>query len=116
MLLKDRVALITGAGRGIGQGIALRFAQEGAKLALTDIEASHLEETAAKLGKVNAEFESYQGDVSRTEDVESTFSAAVARFGRLDIVVNNAGIGHPHAALTRAFVKFVTGRAPPRGA
>ena len=39
MLLKDRVALITGAGRGIGQGIALRFAQEGAKLALTDIEA-----------------------------------------------------------------------------
>ena len=55
MLLKDRVALITGAGSGIGQGTALRFAREGAKLALVDIRPEALEETAAKLTEIGAE-------------------------------------------------------------
>lgn len=101
MLLRDRVALITGAGRGIGQGIALRFAREGAKLALVDIEASHLEDTAGRLSEAGAEFECYQGDVSRTEDVERFFAQAVGRFGRLDIDVNNAGIDNPFAPLVQ---------------
>ena len=101
MLLKDRVALITGAGRGIGQGTALRFAREGAKLALVDIEASHLEDTAGKLKEAGAEFECYQGDVSRTEDVDRFFAQTVERFGRLDIDVNNAGIGNPLATLAQ---------------
>jgi NAD(P)-dependent dehydrogenase (short-subunit alcohol dehydrogenase family) len=101
LLLKDRVALITGAGRGIGQGTALRFAREGAKLALVDIETSHLEDTAGKLREAGAEFECYQGDVSRTEDVDRFFAQAVERFGRLDIDVNNAGIGNPLATLAQ---------------
>ena len=95
MLLRDRVALITGAGSGIGQGIALRFAREGAKLALVDIDSARLENTAAKLKETGAEFECYQGDVSRAEDVERFFKKALERFGRLDIDVNNAGIGNP---------------------
>ncbi|HEU4759642.1 MAG TPA: SDR family NAD(P)-dependent oxidoreductase [Dehalococcoidia bacterium] len=100
MLLKDRVALITGAGRGIGQGIALRFAREGAKLALVDIQQSHLDETARLLRKrKGVEFECYQGDVSVTADVERFFGQAVERFGRLDVCVNNAGIGNPPAPL-----------------
>ncbi|MBI2912708.1 MAG: SDR family oxidoreductase [Chloroflexi bacterium] len=101
MLLKDRVALITGAGRGIGQGIALRFANEGAKLALVDIEASYLEDTASKLRQTKAEFESYQGDVSVTTDVERFFGQAIERFGRIDVCVNNAGIGNPPLPLAQ---------------
>jgi meso-butanediol dehydrogenase/(S,S)-butanediol dehydrogenase/diacetyl reductase len=95
MLLKDRIALITGAGSGIGQGVALRFAREGARLALLDNRPEALEETSAQLKDVGAEFESYTGDVSVTEDVEGSFKQAIERFGGLDICVNNAGIGNP---------------------
>ncbi len=95
MLLKDRVALITGAGSGIGQGVAERFATEGAKLALVDIRPEALQETEAKLKGSGTDFESYAGDVSVTADVENFFAQTVDRFGRLDICVNNAGIGNP---------------------
>lgn len=95
MLLKDKVALITGAGSGIGQGVALRFAKEGAKLALVDIRPESLEDTASQLAGSGVEFETYSGDVSQTADVEAFFAAAIERFGRLDICVNNAGIGNP---------------------
>ena len=99
MLLKDRVAIITGAGSGIGQGVALRFAREGAKLALVDIRSGALDDTAAQIEETGAEFERYTGDVSITADVSGFFSKAVQRFGRIDIAVNNAGIGNPVAPL-----------------
>jgi NAD(P)-dependent dehydrogenase (short-subunit alcohol dehydrogenase family) len=80
MLLKDRVAIITGAGSGIGQGVAKRFASEGAKLALVDIRPDSLEDTRARLKDSGTEFETYTGDVSITADVEGFFRA-VQRFG-----------------------------------
>ena len=95
MLLENKVALITGAGSGIGQGIALRFAHEGAKLALVDIRPQSLEETAAKVKDAGAQFDTYTGDVSLTADVESFFSQTIERFGRVDICVNNAGVANP---------------------
>ena len=97
MLLKDRVALITGGGRGIGRGVALRFAREGAKLALVDIEQAHLDETAALLAAESPSTEhiTVRGDVSSSADVQRFFDETVARFGRLDVLVNNAGIGNP---------------------
>ena len=97
MLLKDRVALITGGGRGIGRGVALRFAREGAKLALVDIEQSHLDETAALLTAESPSTEhiTIRGDVSSSADVQRFFDETLARFGRLDVLVNNAGIGNP---------------------
>jgi meso-butanediol dehydrogenase/(S,S)-butanediol dehydrogenase/diacetyl reductase len=101
MLLKDKVALITGAGSGIGRGVAERFAAEGAKLALVDLNADGLKETAAKAKANGAKTEVYTGDVSQTSDVEAFFAAAVERFGRLDIVVNNAGIGNPPMPLVQ---------------
>jgi NAD(P)-dependent dehydrogenase (short-subunit alcohol dehydrogenase family) len=97
MLLKDRVAIITGGGRGIGRGTALRFAREGAKLTLVDIEQSHLDETAKELeaSSTKAEFTLQQAVVSSSADVQRFFDATLERFGRLDILVNNAGIGNP---------------------
>ncbi len=97
MLLKDRVAIITGGGRGIGRGVALRFAREGAKLALVDIEQGHLDETAKELdeSRSGVEYVLLRADVSNSSDVQGFFDATIDRFGRLDILVNNAGIGNP---------------------
>ncbi len=101
MLLKDRVAIITGGGRGIGRGVALRYAREGAKLALVDLEQSHLDETAKELDAsardagTAVEYITLQGDVSSSADVQGFFDRTIERFGRLDILVNNAGIGNP---------------------
>jgi len=97
MLLKDRVAIITGGGRGIGQGTALRFAREGAKVALVDLEQSHLDDTGKQLAEsgTGVEYIQLQGDVSSSADVQRFFDTTIERFGRLDILVNNAGIGNP---------------------
>jgi meso-butanediol dehydrogenase/(S,S)-butanediol dehydrogenase/diacetyl reductase len=97
MLLKDRVAIITGGGRGIGRGVALRYAHEGAKLALVDLEQSHLDETAKELDAsgTGVEYITLQGDVSSSAGVQRFFDRTIERFGRLDILVNNAGIGNP---------------------
>jgi len=97
MLLKDRVAIITGGGRGIGQGTALRFAREGAKLALVDLEQSHLDDTAKQLqgSGTDVEYIQLQGDVSSSADVQRFFDTTIESFGRLDVLVNNAGIGNP---------------------
>ncbi len=96
-MLKDKVAIITGGGRGIGRGVALRYAKEGAKLALVDIQQEHLDETAKVLDESGAgvEYITLRADVSSSADVQGFFDATIARFGRLDILVNNAGIGNP---------------------
>jgi len=97
MLLKDRVAIITGGGRGIGRGVALRFAREGARLALVDLEQSHLDETADELeaSGTGVEHIELKADVSSSADVQRFFDATIERYGRLDVLVNNAGIGNP---------------------
>ncbi len=100
MLLKDRVAIITGGGSGIGRGVAERFAKEGAKLALVDLNAEGLAETAALVREAGADVETYAADVSATSDVEGFFAKTIERFGGLDVCVNNAGIGNPPMPIT----------------
>ncbi len=85
--LEGKVALIVGAARGIGKGIALRFAEEGAKLVLADFEAVSGEATAAELG-----VPFIRTDISQMADAEAAVAVATKQHGRLDIIVQNAGI------------------------
>jgi 3-oxoacyl-[acyl-carrier protein] reductase len=85
--LEGRVALIIGAARGIGKGVAQRFKEEGARLVLADVEADVCRKTAAELG---AKF--ILTDISKLADAEAAVEFAVKTFGKLDIFVQNAGI------------------------
>jgi len=87
-----KVVLITGAGRGIGRAVAERFAGEGASLALLSNVEADLKEAASELAAKGTIVQSLVVDVSDAEQVERAVSAVVERFGRIDVLVNNAGI------------------------
>ncbi|TGB00251.1 3-oxoacyl-[acyl-carrier-protein] reductase [Sporolactobacillus shoreae] len=93
MLLKDKVALVTGASRGIGRAIALELAREGASVVVNFAGSKDkAEETASEIREMGTEAFVFQCDVSNEEDVQSMIKASIEKFGHLDIVVNNAGI------------------------
>src|SRR5262245_12429376 len=87
-----KCALVTGAGSGIGQATALAFAAEGACLILADVDEAGGRATAAAAQKHGVEAEFVRADVSRAADCAAMVDRAVARFGRLDVAFNNAGI------------------------
>lgn len=87
-----RVALVTGAARGIGQAVADKLASGGADLALCDVQKEWLEETAAIVTGKGRRAECYAADVSSGEAVQAAVDQAAKDFGRIDILVNNAGI------------------------
>lgn len=89
MRLKDRVALITGGAAGIGQATALRFAEEGARVVICDVNEELGRETATQLGPESA---FYRVDVTDRRAVQTWVDDVFARYGRIDILVNNAGI------------------------
>jgi NAD(P)-dependent dehydrogenase (short-subunit alcohol dehydrogenase family) len=92
MRLDGKVALITGAGSGIGRETALLFGKEGARLVLNDVVAKTVEETAQMVIDAGGEAIAVVGDVSSEADVERTIKAGVEKFGKLDTLYNNAGI------------------------
>ena len=91
MLLKDRVAIITGAAAGIGKAIALRFAREGCRLAIADVSDAKGEKAAAEIIRAGGDAFFIRCDVSDSKQVQATAGAAVAKYGKIDILVNNAG-------------------------
>ena len=97
MRLNNKIALVTGAGSGFGRGIATRFAEEGAKLVVADIN-----EEAAKMvaGQIGDSAIAVVADVSKNSDVEAMIQKTVAQWGRLDILVNNAGTTHRNKPMT----------------
>ena len=90
--IKDQVAIITGAGRGVGRATALRFAREGARVVLFSRTPAPLDDVAAEIARQGYPFLSVVGEVSREEDVQALFQQAMQTFRQVDILVNCAGI------------------------
>lgn len=94
MKLKDTVALVTGAGRGIGKAIAITLATEGSTAVLVARTKSELESVRTEIEARGGEAISLPADITKPEQVQMVFDEVSKQFGRLDILVNNAGIGH----------------------
>jgi len=92
MRLQNKIAIITGAGSGIGRGIALAFAKEGAKVTIADLSEEGGKETMEQIRKLNGEAVFVKTDVSKAADIDKMAKTCLDKFGRIDILVNNAGI------------------------
>jgi len=92
MRLKDKVAIVTGAGRGIGEGIALRFAEEGAKLIINDVNEGDTNRTVEAIKSRGGQAIAVIGSVASRQVAQKMINKAVKEFGTVDILVNNAGI------------------------
>jgi NAD(P)-dependent dehydrogenase (short-subunit alcohol dehydrogenase family) len=91
-LVSGKVAIVTGAAAGIGRAVALKFAAEGAKVIVSDVEEEGGEATASAIRSGGAEAVFIRADVAKAADVTALIAQAVAKFGRLDCACNNAGI------------------------
>jgi NAD(P)-dependent dehydrogenase (short-subunit alcohol dehydrogenase family) len=90
-----KVVIVTGSGQGIGRGVAKRFAQEGAHVVVAEYNAANAEDAAAEMSAQGTEALAYPVDVGDTAQVEEMVASVVARFGRIDGLVNNAGMSRP---------------------
>ena len=100
--LAGKVALVTGGGGGIGRATALAFAREGAKVAVVDIDIRGADEVVGAIRALGGEALGIETDVSKSDQVVAMIAKVVARFGRLDVAFNNAGIDVEHEPLAKA--------------
>jgi 3-oxoacyl-[acyl-carrier protein] reductase len=94
MRLKDKITIVTGAASGFGKGIAQRFASEGAKVVASDVDAANGERVVREILDAGGDARFIQADVSKDADVARMVQFAIAQYGGLDVVVNNAGTTH----------------------
>ncbi len=99
MRLKNKVAIVTGGGAGIGEAIAMRFAQEGARVVVAEIAASRGQSTVEAIQKLGGEAVFVQTDVSSELQVKALVDTTLNRFGHIDILVNNAGVLISHGEI-----------------
>ncbi|WP_198543749.1 3-oxoacyl-ACP reductase FabG [Petroclostridium xylanilyticum] len=92
MRLKDKIAIITGAGRGLGKGIALKLAREGAKAVVSDIDVENANNTCKEIQEFGGTAIAVRTNIAVKEDVDKLFKETAEKFGDVDILVNNAGI------------------------
>ena len=92
MRLQDKVAIVTGAGAGIGKAVALRYAREGARVVVADVDKASAEKTTAEIIGSGQQAVFVPADLSRLEDIDALMKRTVATFGRIDILINNAGV------------------------
>jgi 3-oxoacyl-[acyl-carrier protein] reductase len=109
MQLKDKVVAVTGGARGIGKAIASAFAERGARVAIIDLGPADLEATRTEFAKAGRQVGTYTANVAREEQVVAAFNGVVTDFGRLDVLVNNAGV-IKDGLLVKAKDGVVTGR------
>lgn len=105
MKLKNKVALITGGGRGIGRAVAMAYAREGARLALCARTASEIDQTVREIRGLGAGCEGWPCDVSLEEPVKELVSRVQRAFGQIDVLVNNAGVMTRPVPITELEVK-----------
>ena len=104
--LKDLVAIITGGGSGFGESMAHAFAREGAQIVVADLNRDAGARVAAALTQAGHTAISHRVDVSKSADMRDLVQAALTRFGRIDIMVNNAGISHPNGPMLDVTEEF----------
>jgi len=92
MQVKDRTALVTGSGSGIGEGIAKKLAECGAKVVVNDVDNTKVERVVGEIRAAGGEATGIVADITKLVEVESMFKETVDKYGRIDILVNNAGI------------------------
>jgi len=95
--LKDKVAIVTGAAAGFGEAMAKRFAQEGAKIVVADLNGDGASRVASEIGDAAV---AIKADVSKLDETRAMIAAATDNFGRLDILINNAGYTHRNSPMT----------------
>ena len=94
MRLQNKSIIVTGSGNGIGEGIAMRLAAEGAQVTVNDINVAMGEQVVAAIVKAGGTASFFAADVTKSGEVKALVAAAVARYGKLDVMVNNAGWTH----------------------
>ncbi|MHB8995494.1 MAG: SDR family NAD(P)-dependent oxidoreductase [Armatimonadota bacterium] len=104
--LADKVAIVTGAARGIGRAIALRYAAEGAAVAVDDIRLEGAETVAAEIVQAGGQALAFDANVTRSDEVCAMVETVRSRFGKVDILVNNAGGGAALLGKTSAFCEM----------
>ena len=92
MRLENKVALVVGGGRNIGRAISLRFASEGAKIAIFDMDKDRAESVAAEVAEAGGDAATFQGEVNNVADVKNAIAGVVERFGKIDVLTNCAAI------------------------
>ena len=92
----DKVAIVTGAGQGMGKAVATRLAQSGSKIVVFDINQEQANSTVNSLNELKCESLVVTGDVTQKKDVDGAVSVAIDEFGKIDILINNAGISGGH--------------------
>jgi D-sorbitol dehydrogenase (acceptor) len=93
MRLQDKIAIVTGGGSGIGRGISLRLAEEGAAVVVADLDLAAANRVAREIAELNGRATSVQVDVRKQDAVQAMVDATIAAFDSIDILVNNAGVG-----------------------